>query len=141
MTEPALALRFKVVIDGFGTLGDWTKCDGISLEYDVFEYREGGQNGFVHRLPGRAKYQNIKLTRPIDRYSALVALWVGTTLGSFRRQTAEITVLDVAGDTVASWSLSGVYPAKWSGPSLDVGGNQVASETLELAHHGLRAGL
>jgi phage tail-like protein len=140
MAENALALRFKVVIDGFGSLGDWTKCDGIAVEYDVMEYREGGENGFVHRLPGRAKYQNIKLTRPIDRYSLLVAKWVATIEGSFHRQTAEITVLDLAGDTVASWNLIGAYPAKWTGPSLDVSGNQVATETLELAHHGIRGG-
>src|SRR3954451_6660118 len=104
MTETALALRFKVIIDGFGSLGDWTKCDGIGVEYQVKEYEEGGQNGFVHRLPGRAKYQSIKLTRPIDRSSALVARWVSTVAGSFHRQTAEIRVLDAAGDTVASWS-------------------------------------
>ena len=140
MSETALALRFKVVIDGFGSLGDWTKCDGISVEYDVMEYREGGQNGFVHRLPGRAKYQNIKLTRPIDRSSLLVARWVASIQGTFRRHTAEITVLDLSGDTVASWSLVDAYPAKWTGPSLDVAGNQIATETLELAHHGIRGG-
>ena len=68
MPEPALGLRFTVVIDGHGTLGNWTKCEGLTVEYDVHEYAEGGLNGYVHRLPGRAKYQNIKLTRPIDAF-------------------------------------------------------------------------
>src|SRR3990172_4952683 len=140
MAESALALRFMVVIDGFGSLGDWTKCDGIGVEYDVMEYQEGGENGFVHRLPGRAKYQNIKLTLPIDRHSLLVAGWVATVEGSFQRQTAQITVLGLAGDPVAWWNLIAAYPARWTGPSLDVNGNQVATETLELAHHGIRGG-
>ena len=61
------SLRFRVKIDGDGDLGNWSKCDGLAVEYDVFEYKEGGENAFIHRIPGRAKYQNIKLTRPINQ--------------------------------------------------------------------------
>jgi len=35
-----------------------------------------------------------------------------------------------------AWTLEGVWPAKWTGPTLDVGQNSVALEVLELAHHG-----
>ena len=137
LSERGLGLRFIVVVDGFGSLGDWSKCDGLALEYDVMEYREGGQNDFTHRLPGRTKYSNVKLVRPMDRFSAIVGRWVSSVASNFRRETAAITVLDPAGIPVATWSLMGAYPAKWQGPSLDVGGNQVATETLEIAHHGI----
>jgi len=140
MTETALGLRFAVTIDGL-LLGDWTKCDGLSIEYDVTEYREGGENGFVHRLAGRAKYTNIKLTRPIDASSAEVAVWVASVATKLIRQTAQIRVMDAAGNTVVAWNLVGVYPVRWTGPTLDVGGNQVAFETLELAHHGIAGSL
>jgi phage tail-like protein len=140
MSETALGLRFAVTIDGL-LLGDWTKCDGLSIEYDVTEYREGGENGFVHRLAGRAKYTNIKLTRPIDASSAEVAVWVASVSTKLIRQTAQIRVMDAAGNTVVAWNLVGVYPVRWTGPTLDVGGNQVAYETLELAHHGLAGNL
>ena len=66
MPSPALGLRFTVSIDGIGSLGNWAKCEGLTVEYDVMEYQEGGQNACVHRIPGRAKYQNIRLTRPVD---------------------------------------------------------------------------
>ena len=135
--ERGLGLRFIVVVDGFGTLGDWSKCDGLSLEYDVFPYREGGQNDFEHRLPGRTKYSNVKLMRPLDRSSALVGRWVATVATHFRHYTAAITVLDAGGIPVTVWNLMGAYPAKWTGPTLDVNGNQVATETLEIAHHGI----
>ena len=49
--------------------------------------------------------------------------------------------MDAAGNTVVAWNLVGVYPVRWTGPTLDVGGNQVAYETLELAHHGLAGNL
>ena len=47
-----------------------------------------------------------------------------------------MSVLDASGAVVATWSLMGVFPAKWQGPSLDIGANQVATETLELVHNG-----
>jgi phage tail-like protein len=140
MTETAVSLRFQVRIDRFGSLGLWTKCEGLGLEYDVFEYREGGQNGFIHRLPGRAKYANVKLSRPIDKNSEKVATWMASLQGTAKRETAEISVLDPVGDVVATWNLVGVFPARWTGPTLDVAGNQVAIETLELAHNGFIGG-
>jgi phage tail-like protein len=136
MAEPALGLRFKVTIDGFGSLGNWTKCEGLTVEYDVHEYREGGENGFVHRLPGRAKYQNIKLTRPVDPSSSQVAGWVVSVQARLVRQTAHIAVLDATGATVAQWDVADAFPVRWTGPSLDVGASQVASEMLEVAHNG-----
>jgi phage tail-like protein len=134
--DPGLGLRFKVTIDGHVELGNWQKCDGLTVEYDVHEYQEGGQNGYVHRLPGRAKYQSIKLTRLVDGSSMAVAIWLASVQARIVRGTARIAVLDPAGSTVAEWNLIDVFPMRWTGPSLDVGGNQVATETLELAHNG-----
>jgi phage tail-like protein len=129
-------MRFRVKVDGSMDLGDWSKCDGLSVEYEVFEYKEGGENSFVHRIPGRAKYQNIKLTRPLNKDSKKVADWMSQLKLEVRRQTAEIAALDTEGKPIVAWSLEGVYPVKWNGPSMDIGNNQVATETLELAHNG-----
>lgn len=134
--KTALSPRFTVSIDGFGSLGSWTKCEGLAVEYEVFEYQEGGFNDYVHRLPGRRKYPNVKLTRPLDKESQTVVKWV-TGMGSkVERHSAEIAVLDANGDVVCRWNLTGVCPIKWTGPTLDAAGNQIANETLELAHNG-----
>jgi phage tail-like protein len=135
MPEHGLGLRFTVTIDGL-ELGNWSKCEGLTIEYEVHEYKEGGQNGFVHRLPGRAKYQNIKLTRPVDASTVTVAGWVASIQAITTRTTAQIAVLDSAGEVVAFWNLMDVYPVKWTGPSLDVSASTVAMESLELAHNG-----
>jgi phage tail-like protein len=142
MTETALGLAFIAEVDiSDGTkLGAWTKCEGLSVEYDVYEYKEGGQNAFIHRLPGRAKYQNIKLTRPLTSETAKVASWVSRVTTTQARTQATITVKDAAGEEVARWTIDGVFPAKWAGPNLDVSANQVATETLELAHNGFLGG-
>jgi phage tail-like protein len=133
-------VRFQVKIDGGTDLGDWSKCDGLTVEYDVFEYKEGGQNGFTHRLPGRVKYQNVKLTRPMNKHSKQVADWIASLKRKVRRQTAEISALDSTGHAIVTWNLDGIFPVRWSGPSLDIGANQVAMETLELAHNGFLGG-
>lgn len=135
MSESGLGLRFSVKIDGHD-FGNWQKCDGLAVEYDIHEHKEGGENGYVHRLPGRVNYPNIKLTRPVDSGTSSVTSWVGSLQIRMVPSTAQISVLDPTGETVATWMLTGVYPIRWNGPSLDVNGNQWATETLELSHNG-----
>ena len=140
MPETALSPRFTVSIDGI-ELGTWTKCEGLAVEYEVFEYQEGGFNDYVHRLPGRRKYPNVKLTRPLDQDSPTIVQWVSQMVTRVERKHAEITVLDANGAVVCRWNLTAVCPVKWTGPTLDASGNQIANETLELSHNGfLNAG-
>ncbi len=139
MSGTAVSTRFLVEINGTEedwSLGEWNKVEGIAVERDVHEQREGGQNDFVHRLPGRAKYQNVKLSRPITQATADVAAWVSRVRTIDRATTATITVLDSEGEEVTAWTLQAVFPARWTGPTLESGANQVAIEVLELAHHG-----
>jgi phage tail-like protein len=137
MTETALGLHFTVEIDDGRSLGDWTKCEGLSVEWDIYEYKEGGTNDFVHRLTGRAKYPNLKLTRPITaRGTTDIIAWLKEVGPTQEWPNAKISVRDAAGEEVAAWTFGAVRPVKWQGPSLDVGGNQVAIEVLELAHNG-----
>ena len=135
MADPGLGLRFKVRIDG-RDIGNWQKCDGLTFEYDTYEYEEGGENAYVHHLPGRVKYQNVRLTRPIDGDSMTVQAWLQSLQLRMVPATAQISVLDPSGETVASWYLGGVYPVRWTGPTLDVNSSQWATESLELAHTG-----
>jgi phage tail-like protein len=135
MPDTALSRCFTVRIDDVD-LGTWTKCEGLAVEYEVFEYQEGGWNDYVHRLPGRRKYPNVKLTRPLDKDSRNVVRWVSKMVTKVERKHAEIAVLDADGKVVCSWNLADVCPVKWTGPTLDASGNQVANETLELAHNG-----
>jgi phage tail-like protein len=133
--EPALALRFAVSI-GAMTIERFVTCDGLSAEYEVDEYREGGQGGFVHRLPVRLKHTNVKLTRPIDADSGQIAAWFTATRLRPERHVATITAYDGNGRGVASWELSGAWPIKYTGPQLSAVATQVAIETIEIAHNG-----
>lgn len=134
--EHGLTLRFRVTLDADTDLGFWTKCEGLGVEYEIHEYKEGGQNGFIHRFPGRRKYPTIKLTRPLNKDSGRVAKLVSETSKPGIRPTGQIQVLDAQGLEVAAWTLDQVTVYKWSGPNLDVNGKDTAFETLELVHNG-----
>jgi phage tail-like protein len=137
MTDIAVSYLFHVTIDGHD-IGMWTECSGLGAQYQIDEYAEGGQNLFSYKLPGRLKYDNVKLKRPIDEQSSRLAFWFTTvnTNAVAARSTAKITVFDPNLDEVASWQLADVLPVRWTGPSFNVTSNAMAMEELELAYHG-----
>jgi phage tail-like protein len=135
VAEPATGIRFEVKIDGVD-IGAFTGCEGLGAEYEVFEYQEGGQNAYVHRLPGRLKYSTVRLTRPIDESSGRLAAWFSSFRDSVKRHTASITAFDPQRNQIAQWTLADLYPARWTGPGFSSDGNTVVKETLELAHNG-----
>ena len=134
-SDPALSVCFAVTIDQHD-LGAFMTCEGLSVEVTVEQREEGGNNLYVHQLPGRIKYTNVKLTRPVNAESAKVRDWLASMSNGVTRTTAEITALSSDGQKVASWGLTGVFPVKWQGPSFSLDSPKVATETLELAHHG-----
>ena len=134
-SDPALSVCFAVTIDQH-ELGAFMTCEGLAVEVVVEQREEGGNNLYVHQLPGRIKYSNVKFTRPVNAESAKVRDWLASMSNGVTRTTAEITALTSDGQKVASWGLTGVFPVKWQGPSFSLDSPKVATETLELAHHG-----
>lgn len=129
---------FFVTLDGI-SLGTFTSCEGLGFEITVEQVTEGGNQLFIHQLPGRIKYTNVKLTRAVTKDSAKVAKWVASMASSPVRCEASVTAMTAVEVPVATWHLTGVIPIKWTGPQLSVDSPKVATETLELAHHGFTA--
>ena len=135
MGDPAVSIAYKVTIDGFIPLGIWTKIEGLGFEYQVTEYREGGVNGYIHKIVGPCKYTNVRLTRPVDSTSQLLMMWLQSNMIAVVPQTMAITALHGRrARTSRPGTWSGVVPVKWTGPSLDIMSNNVATETLEVAY-------
>lgn len=133
--DPAVAYMFKVEIDG-KQLGLWNSFEGLGMETTIETREEGGNNAFIHQLPGRLKYTNVKFSRPVSRDSQLVAQWLSGIADVVKRTTAVISALGPDNKEIVSWSLDGVVPVRWSGPGFNVETPKVAVETLELAYHG-----
>lgn len=133
--DPALSVCFSVKIDD-EELGSFNSCDGLGCEVVIEQREEGGNNGFVWQLPTRVKFGNVKLTRPVGKDSAKLTAWLASFATGVTRQTATISARGSDNEVVASWSLDGVIPVRWSGPQLSPDSPKVATETIELAHHG-----
>jgi phage tail-like protein len=132
--DPAINVFYQVSIDGLIPLGAWTKVEGLGMEYQVTEYREGGVNGYMHKLIGPAKFTNLRLSRPVSVTSPLLMMWLVSNQIAVKPQTMAVTAMTAAGDVITTWSLVGVVPVKWTGPSLDIMSNSVSTETLEVAY-------
>ncbi|HET6951370.1 MAG TPA: phage tail protein [Acidimicrobiales bacterium] len=133
--DPAVAYMFKVKIDG-EDLGLWNSFEGLGMETTIETREEGGNNTFIHQLPGRLKYTNVKISRPVGTDSSKVAKWLSGMATVVTRKTASISALGPDNKEIVSWSLDGVVPVRWTGPAFNVDSPKVAMETLELAYHG-----
>ena len=117
MGEPATGIRFEVKIDGVD-IGSFTGCSGLGAEYEIFEYQEGGQNDFVHRLPGRMKYSPVTLIRPVDEKSGELAAWFSSFRESVKTVTGSITAFDPQRNQIAQWNLGWPLPLPLDRPDL-----------------------
>ncbi len=133
--DPGSSIFFTLTIDG-EDLGYFNGCDGLASEVEVEHYQEGGNNGFVWQLPTRVTFSTIRLTRPLTADTANVAAWVSSVTTGVSRPTAEIAARRADGSVVVRWGLLDVVPVRWQGPTLDPANPGVATEVLEIAHHG-----
>ena len=133
--DPAVSVFFSVKIDN-DDLGYFISCEGLGVEVVLEQREEGGVNSHVWQLPTRLKYTNIKLSRPLGPDTVKITKWFASMTAGVKRSTATIVAMSSEQKPVATWNLSGVVPVRWTGPSLNVESPKVATETIEIAHHG-----
>ena len=132
--DPMPASFFRV--DVGETIGYFTECTGLAMEYDVMEYSEGGVNDFVHKLRGRMKFPNLVLKRGLT-YEESFFKWFLACREKTERRELSITMLTQQGEPVRTWSFAGAFPVKWTGPDMNAKASDAGTETLEIAHQGL----
>ncbi|SDW55092.1 phage tail protein [Paenibacillus sp. CF384] len=129
--------RFWVELDGI-LAGGFTEVSGLEAEVEIEEFREGGQNGFVHKLPKSTRFSPIMLRRGITSSSSLWDWYAGVMAGKVVRKSGSIILQHLSGEELCRWNFFDAYPVKWSGPTLNASQSDVAIETLELVHNGLK---
>lgn len=135
--DPYLGASFLVEIEGL-VVGGFSEVTGLQVETEVEDYREGGENGFVHRLPGPTRYPtNLTLRRGITDVDTLWAWHHEVTRGRIVRRNGTIYLLDAQRLPVLSWDFAEAYPVRWSGPDFRADGGAVAVEAVELVHKGI----
>ena len=135
--DPYKAFNFLVEIDGI-TVAAFCEVSGLESETAVIEYRVGTDKAnSVRKLPGLTKYANIVLKRGITQNRDLWNWRKAIEEGTPDRRSGAIILLDDERREVVRWHFSDGWIAKITGPDLNAKANDVAIETIEIAHEGL----
>jgi len=135
--DPYLNFNFVVEIEGEAAAG-FSEADLPAGRIEVVAYREGADKSSAARLlPGRVEYEPLVLRRGFAGDRALFEWWRAVAEGNLDRRNVSVVLLDEQRQEVARWNLRRAWPSKWEGPSMRGDGNDVAIETLELAHEGI----
>lgn len=141
----AISSAFALTIEGV-EIGVFREISGLEVSIQTQDIAEGGQNAFVHKVPGRMSWPNITFKRGLTHADNLFK-WINDVSGdgfakqsnAFDRKTGAITVVDNAGKPLRSWNLIDAFPVKWTGPSFSTDGTNALEESLEITHHGFTA--
>jgi phage tail-like protein len=137
ISDPFRSYNFLVEIDGL-TQASFQECSGLDATTEPIEYREGGDNTTVRKLPGRTSYSEITLKRGMTDSTELWDWFKQIRDGNVARKNGSIVVYDLTNAAeVARWNFIRAWPSKWEGPSFNATGNEIAVETLTLAHEGV----
>ena len=112
---------------------------GLSAETQVIEYRSGSSKTHADvKMPGIKKFGNITLKKGI--FKGDKGLWDEFRLAIMnvaRRETIIISLLDETDAMAMSWTLANAFACKITVTDMKSDANEIAVETLELAHEGL----
>lgn len=135
--DPYSGFNFLVEIDGVTQAG-FSECSGLSVDQDEIDYRTGAENTTVRKLPGLTKYSNLTLKRGFTNSKELWEWRKKVIDGATQRQSGAIVLLDEGRKTALRFTFREAWPKKWDGPTFNAKTNEVAIETLEIVHEGLK---
>jgi phage tail-like protein len=134
---PVPAFHFQVTWGGTN-LG-FSEVTGLTIEHQVIEYRDGSMQEYGPvKQPGIPKFNNITMKRGIVKGDNEFFKWFDTAkLNKIERRDLTISLLDETHAPVMTWKAKNAFPVKVEGPGLKAAGNEIAIESMEMAHEGL----
>ena len=129
---------FSVEVDGV-SLGYFTACSGLSMEFDVVEQKSQSKDGktrVVQKIPGRPKYSEVVLKRGFTPGKEMHD-WFKHVLDAKDKtpyKTGAIVVFSRIGTEEARFSLLNMWPSKLSVSDLNAGSDEVMVEELTMQH-------
>lgn len=108
---------------------------GLSVEYDMEDFKEGGENRFVHKLPVRTKYADLVLKRGMLKDSNVIS-WFMEAFRDRKFTPADINIMlmNEEGQPLRTWNVVHAIPKKWVVSDFNANENSVVIETVELSY-------
>ncbi|MBA3456403.1 MAG: phage tail protein [Deltaproteobacteria bacterium] len=140
---PVFCFKVELDLDGFGepAAAFFKSVSGLRYETEIVPVREGGANNTTFQLVGATKWSNIVLKQGFTGSSLLLKWREAWTNGNMKRiPTGRIIQLDSTLKLAAEWTFFRGWPAKWEMAEFDASKSELAIETLEIAHEGIKFG-
>ena len=131
--------KFHFRVEWGGERLGFTEVTGLDMQVEAIEYREGSSPEYSKiKMPGMHKFSNITLKRGSVAGDSDFYKWINTiNLTLVERRDIIISLLNETHSPVLTWKAKNTFPVKLQASDLKADGNEVAIETLELAHEGL----
>ncbi len=131
--------KFSFLVEwGAARLG-FTEVTGLERTVEPIEYREGSSRSFTKlKMPGMETLSNVTLKRGTFQGDTDFYDWFNTVqMNTAERRDVIIKLLNEELEPTMVWRLANCFAVKYQASELKADGNEVAIETLEIAHEGL----
>ncbi|MEM9820859.1 MAG: phage tail protein [Bacteroidota bacterium] len=137
MPYPLPVFHFKVEMAGLSA--EFTEVTGLNIEVQIIEYRHGLSPTYsMTKMPGLQKFGNITMKRGVFKgNNEFFEMYQKVKMNTVERQDILISLLDETHAPVMQWQVQEAWVTKITSPDLKASGNEVAVETIEIAHEGL----
>lgn len=145
---PPVGFYYAVEILGKGNSpfppadASFQEVSGISVTTETEQIKEGGQNRYIHRVPGRTTYSDLVLKRGLIVRSSSLADWCtkifkDNLTKQIEPKTIKVSLLDANASSrkpLMSWVFTNAYPIKWEIGALDAMKSEIVVETITFAY-------
>lgn len=140
LNDPFVNFNFLVETGGVLAAG-FSEITGMNGEVQAVEYREGRDpQSNTRKLSGLSKYGNVTLKRGVVLDQDFFKWFKTGVDGDILRLDISILLLDEQRQEKVRYNLTNAWPVKFMAPDLKAAANEIAVNSLELAHEGLRIG-
>jgi len=130
--------KFHFSVDWGGEVIGFQEISGLEMETQFIEYRPGDDPTYItQKIPGLKKHGNITFKKGVFQGdSFLWELFLDVQANPERRTDINISLLDEEGSPVISWTILRTFPVKFTAADMKSDANEVAIESIEVAHEG-----
>lgn len=137
-TWPLPSFSFQVTWGSVAKLA-FQEVSGLDTETQVIEYRHSNSPAYsTIKMPGIKKFGNITMKKGVFVQDNGFWNWYSQIkMNTIKRIGVVVQLLDESSKPTMTWTLINAWPTKISSPTLKSDGNEVAIQTIEIAHEGL----
>ena len=139
--EPWPMPKFRFEVDFGDDLKGvaFQEVSGMDVENQIIEYRNSNNPTFsTQKMPGLTKYGNITMKKGVFVNDNSFWKWhKEISMNTIKRRTIVIKLLDENAKINIQWQLNNAWPTKITSTDLKSDGNEVAVDTIEIAHEQL----